>query len=97
MNHLKKMASWLKSINLAHALILGLVCKSLISDISYAAFLLSIPVLAFEAYKIYIKTKTVDPVQLDTQVRQELDGMKSKLNAMTMEKGVKSPPAARYF
>lgn len=91
--------SWSKlvlGINLAYLLVLGLLVKALISDISYATFLITIPVLAFEGYKLYIKSKKPDPIALQGDVKKELDQIKSKLSALTMEKGVKAQPT-RYF
>lgn len=85
-------------MNFAYLLTLGLMIKALIFDISYAAFLLTIPVLVFEGYKLYLKSKTPDPIALDAEVRKELDNIKSKLNANTFEKGLASTsPTKRYF
>lgn len=86
----------LSSVNFAHLLVLGLVVKALASDISYAAFLLTVPILAFEAYKLYIASKKPDAVKLDAELVKELDNIKAKLNAQTLEKNVKSP-MTRYF
>ena len=87
---------YLSKINLAHVLVLGLVVKATINDISYPSFLLTVPVLGYEAYKLYIRSKTPNPIELDVELRKELDNIKSKLNAQTLEKGLKAP-VARYF
>jgi hypothetical protein len=99
MNRLKSAYAYLCGTNFAYLLILGLVVKALIHDVSYASFLLTLPILGFESYKLYIKTKTVDPVVLDGEIRKELDNIKAKLNANTLEKGLNSPttPIKRYF
>jgi hypothetical protein len=76
--------------------VLGLVIKSIVSDISVAAFLLTIPVLAFEGYKLYLEVRQPDPIKINEEVVKELENIKSKLNAQTLEKGVK-PPVSRYF
>lgn len=88
--------NYLSTRNYTHFLLLGLLAKGLISDVSYATVLLTAPILLFEAYKIYIKTKTPDPIVLDAEVRKELDNIKSKLNAVQMEKGI-TQPVKRYF
>lgn len=82
-------------LNFAHLLVLGLVIKSIVHDVSVAAFLLTIPVLAFESYKLYLKHKTPEPVQIDAAIikrldanKEELDAIKSKLTAQTLEKNV---------
>ena len=98
MNYLRSFYARLSGINFAYLLILGLVIKAIAFDVSYASFLLTIPVLAFEGYKLYLKSKIQDPVVLDSEVRKELDQIKSKLNASTFEQGLKPAGAAkRYF
>lgn len=98
MDKLRLAYNYICGTNFAYLLVLGLVVKALVSDVSYATFLLTIPVLSFEGYKLYIKSKTPDPIMLDAEVRKELDNIKSKLNANTFEKGLKSQtPTQRYF
>lgn len=97
MGKLRSMLNKLLGMNLAHILVLGLVVKSLISDISYPAFLLTIPVLAYESYKLHLKSKKPDPHIMDMHIRQELDNMKSKLNASTLDSGLKQNMPKRYF
>lgn len=96
MNRLKAIIS---GTNFAYLLILALVVKSIVSDVSYAAFLLTIPVLGFESYKLYLKSKAPNQVVLDAEMRKELDNIKSKLNANAFEKGLTaaSTPNKRYF
>lgn len=96
MEKLRAAYKYCSTLNYAYLLIIGLLAKALISDVSYATFLITVPILAFEAYKLYIKTRTPDPVVLDNEVRRELDNIKSKLSAVTMEKGVQAP-VKRYF
>lgn len=98
MDRLKSVWSYISGINLAYILCLGLLGKALVSDISYATFLITIPVLSYEGYKLYLKHKTPSPLVLDAEVRKELDNIKSRLNASTLDKNLKAtatPP--RYF
>jgi hypothetical protein len=88
----------LSGMNFAYLLVLALMVKALVADISYPIFLLTIPILTFEGYKLYIKSKQPDPVVIDAEVRKELDNIKSKLNATTFEKGLSAQkPVQRYF
>jgi hypothetical protein len=91
-----KYLNLLKKTDYARVLVLLLVAKALIFDISYATFLISIPVLGFEAYKLYLKSKTPDPVRIDAAIRNELDNIKAKLTAESLQKSVKAEPR-RYF
>ncbi len=99
MARLKALLRQIAGLNLAYLLILGLVVKALVSDISIATFLLSIPILSYEAYKLYLKHKTPDPVVVDAEIRKELDNIKSKLNANAFNKGIDAAatPSKRYF
>lgn len=98
MTRLKAIYAYLCDTNFAYLLVLGLVVKALVHDISYPSFLLSIPVLGFEAYKIYLNSKKPDPVAINKEVMEELDKLKSKVNANTFEKGMKaSGVAPRFF
>ena len=90
-------------LNLSHLLVLGLVIKAIVSDISIPTFLISIPVLAYEGYKLYLKSKKPEPVQINEAIMKRLDAhkedveaIKAKLTAQTMEKNLKSP-IPRYF
>ncbi len=98
MEKLRSLYAYLCGANFAYFLILALVVKAIVSDISYATFLLTIPVLAYESYKLYIKTKTPDVVVLDAELRKELDNIKAKINATTLGQGISGPaPVKRYF
>jgi hypothetical protein len=96
MEFLRGVYNTLLRFNVAHILVLGLVIKALITDVSYPAFLLTIPILSYEAYKLYIKHKTPDVIQFNSELRKELDNMKAKLNAQTLDKNIK-PQVERYF
>ncbi len=96
MERLRLAYNCLKTFNFSHFLVLALMVKALVSDISYATFLLTVPVLAYEAYKLYLKSKQPDPVRISAEVQKEVDQMKAKLNALSMEKSVKPTPT-RYF
>lgn len=87
---------YFSGINLAHTLVLALVVKAIVSDVSFSAMLLTVPVLAYEAYNLYLKSKKPDPVILNEEVKKELDSVKGKLNALTMDKNVQ-PVKSRYF
>lgn len=98
MARLKSLWTSLSGMNFAYVLVLGLLTKALVSTVSYADFLITIPVLSYEGYKLYLKHKTPAPMILDAEVRRELDNIKSKLNASTLDKNLKAtatPP--RYF
>jgi len=86
----------LSGMNLAHLLVLGVVVKAIVTDVSYATFLVTVPVLGFEGYKLYLKHHTPSAIELDAEVRKELDNIKAKLNAQTLDKGIKAP-VTRYF
>lgn len=93
---LKRAWNLLVGMNLAHILVLAIVAKTLIFDISLATVLLTVPVLGFEAYKLFLKSKTPDPVRMNEEFRKELEQVKGKLSAISMEKNVKAPNQ-RYF
>lgn len=98
MDKLRSLYTYLCGTNFAYLLVLGLVVKALISDISYAAFLLSIPVLGFESYKLYLKTKKPDPIVINHEVMDRLDKIQAKVNAGAFEKNLSpNAPAKRYF
>jgi hypothetical protein len=95
---LKSLYNYVSSLNIAPILVLAIIVKSIVFDISYATFLLTIPVLAFEGYKLYLNSQKPNPILLDAELRKELDQLKSKVNAQTFEKGLKAQaPAQRYF
>lgn len=95
-----KYLNWAKSLSTldyARILILALVAKALIFDISYATFLITIPVLSFEAYKLYLKARAPDPVKINDEVKREIDAIKTRLNANSLQKDLKETTAKRYF
>ncbi len=95
---LKSFYNYASKHSLAPILILAIIVKSIVFDISYATFLLTIPVLAFEGYKLYLNSLKPNPILLDAELRKELDQLKSKVNAQTFEKGLNAQaPAKRYF
>lgn len=104
MEKLRASYNYISNINFAYVLVLGLLSKALILDVSYATFLITVPVLAFEGYRLYIKSKTPEPIQHDLaiikrfdQFQEDLDKVKSKVNANNLEKNISSGPAKRYF
>lgn len=98
MNKFRSLYNYACGINFAYLLVLGLVIKALVSDVSYATFLLTIPVLGFESYKMYLKSKAPDAVAINQEVMSELDKLKAKVNANTFEKGLSQTPGnKRYF
>lgn len=96
MEKLRVIYKYLIGMNIAHALVVCLLAKALISDVSYATFLLTIPILGFEAYKIYIKSKQPVSYIHDKAIMDELDKLKAKLNANNLDKNINSP-VKRYF
>lgn len=98
MNKLSSLWNYCSGINLAYILVLTLMVKALIGDISYATFLITIPVLGFESYKLFLKSKAPDVVAINHEIMSELDKLKAKVNANTFEKGLSSTSASkRYF
>lgn len=93
---LEKAKKYLSGMNVAHALVLAIVAKSLFSETPVSVVLLTVPVLAYEAYKLFLKSKTPDPVVINDEVKKELELIKSRVVAMSMEKNVKSDKV-RYF
>lgn len=96
MNFIRSAYHYLCGTNFAYALVLALVIKAIVSDVSFATVFLTVPVLVFEAYKAFMASKKPNPIELDEELRKEIDNIKSKLNAQTMEKNVK-PAVGRYF
>lgn len=96
MEFLRSLYTRLSKYNLAHLLILSLVVKAIAFDVSYPAVLICMPVLGYEAYKLYLKSKTPEPLKFDEAIVKELDNIKAKLNAQTLEKSIK-PEMRRYF
>ncbi len=98
MERIRSLIQQLSGMNLAHSLTLALVAKALIFDISYATFLISIPVLGYEAYQLYLKSKAPDPVKINAEIQVQLDAIKSKLNADVVQKSVQQtmPPKMRW-
>lgn len=80
-------------MNVAHALVLTLVGKAVIFDVSLSTVLLTVPVLGYEAYRLWLKSREPKPIQLNIEVQRELEQLKGKLAALTMDKNVKSPNA----
>jgi len=98
MEKLKSFYKYLCGTNFAYLLILGLVVKAIINDISIATFLLSIPVLVFEGYKLYLEHKKPDPIKINDEVLAELEKLKAKINAGVFQKGMEAASQAkRYF
>jgi hypothetical protein len=87
----------LSGMNVAHALVLALVAKSIFIDVSFSTVLLTVPVLAYEAYELWLKSKRPNPVLINDEVKKELELVKGKLNALTMDKNVGPGKNARYF
>lgn len=99
MNIKEKVLTFINSISgtkIAYALVLGLVAKSLFVEPGYSTVCLLIPLLSFEAYKLYLKSKTPDPVRINQEVMKELDNLKSKLSALGVSQSVE-PSKRRYF
>jgi hypothetical protein len=93
---MQKLKSALLAVNVGYLLVLGLAVKALITDVPLSIGFITLPILGFEAYKSYLKSKQPDPVRINVEVQRELDNMKAKLNAMTLERSAKPQPT-RYF
>lgn len=59
--------------------------------------MLAIPVLGYEGYKLFLRSKKPEPVVIEGELRKEMDRMNNKLSALTMERGVAPVVAKRYF
>ncbi len=103
MDKLRAAYNYLSTRNYTHFLLLALLVKGLIADVGYSTALLTVPILLFEAYRLYIKTKTPEPIQHDIAImkrfekmQEELDRLKAKANANSLDKNINAP-AKRYF
>ena len=103
MEKLRSAVKYLFGMNFAHLLVLALVVKAIVADVSYATFLLTIPVLSYEGYKLYLKSKNPSPIQINETIakrldahKEELEAIKSKLKAETLNQNINNP-IKRYF
>ena len=95
----EKVLTFISSISgtkIAYTLVVGLVAKSLFVEPGYSTACLLIPFLSFEAYKLYLKSKTPDPVRINAEIQKELELVKSKLTALSVSQSVE-PSKRRYF
>ncbi len=83
--------------DLARGLALCLVLKALILDVSYATVLLLVPLMGYEGYKLYLKSKKPDPFQMDEAIRKELEAVKTRLSAINMEKNMVPQTPKRHW
>lgn len=97
MDRFQSIYNYISTRNYTHFLLLALLAKGLITDISYSTVFLTIPILLFEAYQLYIKSKKPDVMVHDRAIMEELDKLKAKVNANSMEKNLSSGPSKRYF
>lgn len=95
-NLFNKLKDYVAGMNIAHLLVLGLIGKSLFTTLPATAVALTVPILGFEAYRLYLKSKSPDPVRINAEVQKELDQVKSKLTALTMKENIE-PAKKRYF
>lgn len=96
MQFLKNAYNYISGMNFVTSLVCCLLLKALVADVSYATFLITVPILAHDAFKNFLKSKKPDPVVMDNEVRKELELLKGRLSGMNMEKNI--PQAAkRYF
>lgn len=89
--------NYLSTRNYTHFLLLALLAKGLVSDVGYSTVLLTVPILLFDAYRIYIKSREPIAIVHDKAIMDELDKLKAKVNANSMEKNLSAAPAKRYF
>lgn len=91
MGLLNRIKSYLVDLDVTKSLILALVAKSVIFDVSYASALLLLPILGFESYKLFLKSKAPDPVRLNAELLAKIENIQSKLSAANLDKSVISP------
>lgn len=91
----------LKKVNVAYTLVFGLAIhamlpiESTVHPLSVA--FLTVPLLAYEGYKLFLSHKKPDPVKINEEIQKEIDAIKSKLNILTLEKTVNTKQPQRYF
>jgi hypothetical protein len=94
---MRSVYSFLKNLNYAYLCVVGLLVKSIVFGINYPDFLITVPVLALEGFKLYIKSKTPPPAQIDAELRKEINNIKDKLGTMDIAKSTKPQGNIRYF
>lgn len=94
----------LKKANPALLLVAAIAIKAVIFDVSLAAMLVTVPLLALEGYKLFLNQMMPDTLKISAELRadfqKEIDAVKSKINLLTMEKSLNKPQAPqtqRYF
>jgi hypothetical protein len=97
MNYIRSAYTYLFGMNLVYACVIGLLIKSIAVGINYPDFLITIPALSFEAYKLFLASKRPDPVRVSEEVQKNLDNITSRINALTLEKNAKQTGTTRYF
>lgn len=100
MEMLKKLAS---GVYIAYFVVILTTIRALISsafDVHwtnyFAVGVTLAPLLAFESYKLYLANKTPDPVKINDELLKEIDGIKSKMNLLQLEKSI-NKPMSRHF
>jgi hypothetical protein len=78
-------------------MMLALLLKGLILGVGYPDFLVVTSILAFEGYKLHLKSKAPDPVRLNAEVQSKLDAINNKISSMNMQQTVKKTSETRFF
>lgn len=81
-----RVKTYLVDLDVTKTLILLLVLKAIALDVSFSSSALLIPILGFEGYKLFLKSKAPDPVRINDALQQRLDRIESKVSAVTLEK-----------
>ena len=74
------------------ALLCLVTLRLLFTDNAYALAILALGVTSLYAYSKYLKTKEVAP--LSTEVRKELEAMRSQISSISVKNNIKPQPSA---
>ena len=80
---------YVKKLNIPVVLLVLITGRMLFSEASYALAILGLGVAGLYAYKTYLSTKEVKP--LDAEVREELAAMKNNISNLSVKNGLKNP------
>lgn len=91
------MMEYVKKLNIPVVLLVLITGRMLFTDSTYALAILGWAVAGLYAYKTYLTTKEIKP--LDAQVREELAAMKNTISGLAVKNGFKtqSPENQKWF
>lgn len=81
--------------NFAYPAFVGFLAKVLIFSATTQDAAIFISLSTLFGYCQYLKSKRIEPVRISQEVQKQVDDMKSKLNALQMEKTI--PKAQKFF